>query len=678
MSGIRSALTVLLLTGLPLWAAPVRWASPDSPYRAVVKVSSLPEVPDAGIEITLPEFGATLPALTDVLLTDANGELQFLAPVWRGEGQQAMLLARDLRKDQEYYVYFGSNRIQSGRPWQPRASLWMEVRRLPDGVGDFDNWTKLETAWRAATEVDGAAWVRSIYHGVNPFGGNQRFLTHYSGYLRTEKLAELNLYTVSSDASFVLVDGKYEFGWPGEHGPRLNSKTAPTKAIKPGAPFTRIDYYHAKTAASPPAMVLGWRQGEKLDAIPDDAWLHPGQAKLVRLEQAQGGPVPMPELQAISYMGYAGQWLYEVRASLAENLPDGWSVRWAFTDGSTSTKREYTHVVIDGKPQTVAIKLQRGRDEVTGKRRIAFPEQIPAASVKDNEDLQRYIDAMNRENLAELPIAVLRGYLRFLLAVNKEQFMGILADAWLKKVTDPGDALWLPAQLARLRGIAQTDPRKALTELRNIPAGPRAQHAAALDLLELDLLVFYLNDPDAVSRAMQISTRDPKSETARLALVRAGDSLRLRGRYQEAITQYRQAQRSVAEDSAGRKLPAQDRAFSITINDLLERGDFPEADQKLTAWESQHPLAKLDSDFLVLRARALMAFGRWREARAELESFAKLQPDNPFQIDADFYRARTLYEMGEKDEARKIWVEIAKKYPQHPLAAASDRWASKR
>jgi TolA-binding protein len=137
-------------------------------------------------------------------------------------------------------------------------------------------------------------------------------------------------------------------------------------------------------------------------------------------------------------------------------------------------------------------------------------------------------------------------------------------------------------------------------------------------------------------------------------------------------------QKSVGDESAGRKLPAQDRAYSIEIGGLIADGHRKEAEQKLNEWESKHPMAKVDSDFLVLRARLLMLLGRWKEAVMEIESFEKMQPDSPYQIEGDFYRARALFETGQKDEARKMWTEIVTKYPKHEFAQKSKEWLSKK
>ena len=664
-------LAFIALLALPVYAAPARWHISDAPYRAVVKLDAPAANAAAGIAITVPEFGATMDKLTDMVLTDAQGDIQPLAPVWRGVGQEALLLAQDLQPNQEYYLYFGGDRFRVGKTWTPQISLLMETRRLPPS-GPLDAWPKMEAAWQSANIADGAGWVPEIRHGMNQFGENSRFVTHYTGYLRTDNLKQITLYTISSDASFVLVNGNYEFGWPGEHPPISNADTVHTKTIACTGPLMRIDYYHAKTSEHRTCMELGWTQGGKFLPIPATSWVHPGTTKLVRLEQVQGWPVPAPVLHVKSYIGYANQWLYELTVGLAGGeLPEGWTAQWKFTDGTTSARRELTHIVGGGTAQSVAVKLQRGPVELAGVRSVNFVEHLPAASVKNPTDLHRYLEAMTHDNPAELAAPVLRGYLQFFQAVDEEPQMNRLAEAWLKKNPDLTDPLWLPAQLSRLHDLAQTEPARALAELRAIGPAARTKYAAALDLLELDLLVFHLNDASAVTRAGEIALRDPKSDMARLAVVRAGDYFRLQGRYPEAIERYQQAQRSVVEDSAGRKLPAQDRAFSMTLEDLLSRDEVAAAEQKLTEWEARHPLAKLDSDFLIWRGRVLLARGRPREALAEIESFEKLLPESPYQIDADYYRARALFALGRQPEARAIWAELAKKYPQHPLAASS-------
>ena len=675
--GLR-LVAIAALLALPAQAATstsVRWHIADAPYRAVIKLAAPPSNTVAGIAITVPEFGATSEKLADMVLTDAQGEIQPLVPVWRSVGQDALLLTPALQTNQEYYLYFGGNRFRAGKTWTPQISLLLETRRLSVN-GPIDAWPKMEAAWQSATTVDGVGWVADIRQGANPFGDNSRFLSHYTGYLRTDQLKQITLATSSSDASFVLVNGNYEFGWPGEHSPVATAESLHSKTIPCTGPLTRIDYYHAKTSAWRPGMELGWKQNGKFVAL-GRAWVQPGTAKLVRLEQAQGWPVPAPVLHVKSYIGYADLWLYELTVGLTGELPDGWMVQWTFSDGTTSTQRELTHVVVGGNSQSVAVKFRRGRDELTGLRSINFVEPLHVVSVAVPADLNRYLAAMTSANPAELAEPVLLGYLQFFQAVGEEPLMSRFAETWLKKDPDWNNPLWLPVQLSRLRDLAQTEPARALAELRGIAPAARTKYAAVLDLFELDLLVFNLNDASVVTRAAEISQRNPKSELAQLAQVRVGDYFRLQGQYTEAILRYQQAQHSVVEDSEGRKLPAQDRAFSMTLEDLLRRDEVAAAEQKLTEWEARHPMAKLDSDFLIWRGRVLLARSRPREALAEIESFEKLLPESPYQIDADYYRAQALFALGRRAEARTIWAKIAKQYPQHPLANSSLLWSTR-
>ena len=237
----------------------------------------------------------------------------------------------------------------------------------------------------------------------------------------------------------MLVNGAYEFGWPGEHPSNSNTKNAHSKVVACSGPLTRIDYYHAKTTAGRPEMVLGWQQGEKFETIPSTAWVHPGTTKLLRIEQSQGLPAPVPVVKIDSYMGYTNQWLYEVTGSLLGGVPEGWSIQWLFSDGSTSTQKNFRHITTDTSLQNVTVKLQRKGVELSGVRRVCFGDLIPAATIESASELQEYVNAMTHENLDDLPMATLHGYLTFLDAVDERVALATLSDAWLKRNPDPSN-----------------------------------------------------------------------------------------------------------------------------------------------------------------------------------------------------------------------------------------------
>ena len=675
---LRLLLPFLLILPIhDLRAADASWRVPDSPFRAEIRLKERDRsrMEDPGILIDLPEFGQTRDDMGDVVLVDGTGQPLPLAKIRRGEGQHLLLLAQSLEPGKSYHVYCGGNTVRTGPVWTPRTSLLMETRRLPDGA-KFDTWPEMQKTWKSAGDMDGAGFVPSINQGGNPFGADTNFVTHYTGWLLTGGTGDLTLYTLSSDASFVLVNDTFEFAWPGSHSPRANQKNVHSKTVKVSAEAIKIDYYHAKAGGDEPATVLGWQKGGRLVPVPADAWLHPATAVVQKIEDRRGWPVPVANIEPLTYIGYGNRWYFETSFVFTGPLPDGWRAEWLFPDGANFAGTDCRRVIAGGKPQTVVLKLRSDTGETRGVKRFDFPDNIRAASVNDAADIARYLDLLGKETPAQLAKETLDAGLVLLLDFGKESQAAPFADAWLQKKTDARNPLWLPAQLARLHVLAQSDPKKALDDLKKIDPDARKTAAQSLDLLELDLLVFYLFDATITDTAKRVEFLYPNSETARLARIRAGDFFRLTGQFKQAIDQYQGVQNTIVDESAGRKLPAQDQAYSITVRNLIGKNMRGEAADKLREWELKHPMAKFDGDFLLLRGRILNAFGRWTESLAELDSFKKIQRDSPWQIDADFYRAEALAGLGKRDEAVKIWNDIAKNYPKHELAGEAGRRAS--
>ena len=486
--------------------------------------------------------------------------------------------------------------------WAPKVSLLMETRRLPDGA-KFDAWPDMQQTWNSAAKVDGAGFVDSIYQAGNPFGESANFVTHYTGYLQTAGLHDTTLYTLSSDASFVLVNDVFEFAWPGLHSPQADATTVHSKKETFTQDFTKIDYYHVKVGDRDPATVLGWQQNGKLQAIPPEAWLHPGAAQMDAIQEAHGWPVPIVKEETDSYMGYEVQWYYDAKFSLPGAKLDGWTVQWQFADGAIFTGTECRRIITHSNQQTVAVTMQRGNDQVRGVKQFDFPDDIRAASIRNPGDVAHYLDLLAHETPSQLSRDTLAGDLVFLRDFATDEQIAPFADAWLKKGPTPDEPLWLPAQQARLRTMARSNSQAALMDLRGIDPQARNRYARQFDTLELNILVFYLHDPSVVDVAQRMAFQNPNTEIEQLAKVRVGDYYRLTDHYPEAVAQYQAVQKTIVDESAGRKLPAQDQAYSITIKDLIDRSLRSEAAEKLGEWELKHPMAKFDSDFLLLRGR---------------------------------------------------------------------------
>ena len=474
----------------------------------------------------------------------------------------------------------------------PKTSLLFETRAAPTAGAVYKDWPEFSSAWRRAETSDGAEFVGKIVGGLNPFGEQLNFMSHYSGWLLPPE-GELVLYTLSSDASFVFADDKPVLNWPGVHsGKSYETDVHKASVPNPGGPI-KIDYYQAKGGQGTPQSALGWKTEAGLKIIQPDSWLHPGSCRTIRFE-AQGKPAPVASLRLRSYLGWAGKWLYEINCTLERSDLGGWSIEWHFSDGTVLNGPECNRIIADSIPQVVTVEAKRGNEMVkTSQRMPAFG--APARNAAHAEGNSRYIQELRADTPANWSPAALSSVMPFLIEFGSDSDVAPYAEAWFKLRPPPSEPSWLPAQLARLRFRAQTDPKEALTELRAIDFAAHNLYEKQLSLFEIDVLVYFMHDPSALGRAQQVALLFPDSTEGRLARIRVGDYYRLAGDVNKAAQQYASAQRT--DESGGRKLPAQDQAFSMTIRDMLDNDYSHEANAKLQEWELNHPMAKLSTDF---------------------------------------------------------------------------------
>ena len=662
----------LLLCAADPARAQAPWMVKDAPVRVDVQLKEAPSDPETGTEIVVPDLGLTKPGAGGYTLTDATGRPLPVAVAWQGEGRDTLLLARDLQPGQTYVLYIGGPR---GPGWNPKTSLLLETRRGGGPRGETSgSLAALQAAWSgAAAQSWGAGFVDRIFEGDNPYG-ERSFLSHYSGYLAPTS-GDVELFTNSADASFVLINDQPFTEWTGAPSMNVFDKTLHGKQLPASTVPVKIDYYQAKAGGMmAPNMSLGWRKaGEPIEIVPASAFLHPGRTQVGRYEAQDGGPVPVTQVRLLSYLGDGGGYLYEVNGSVAPEAVQGATVEWRFDDGAVLAGAEVTRIM-SGAPgtQRVTVVARRGSASRQTTRLIGFYGQ-PPREIEGRRGNDRYVNLLMRLDPAKLDAAMLAAALPALFDYGTDAQSATFASAWLAHKPDLKDPMWLPAYTAHERANAQIDPKKAAAEVAANTAA-RPLYGPALDVLELDLLVFGAHDLATLPRVRQLAF-GLGADKGKLGEIRVGDLYRLNGDLPHAAEHYRAAQ--PPDPTNGRGLPAQDQANALTVEDLLGDGARQEALDRLAKWERAHPVAKLTTNFLVLRARALALFGRWRESLVELDAFAATHPDSAYEIDVDFYRARALYELGDKDQARKLWKQIASHFPKSELAKPSLEWAAK-
>jgi tetratricopeptide (TPR) repeat protein len=552
------------------------------------------------------------------------------------------------------------------KSWSASRSLLLETRRMPSGarITTFAGW---QDAWRKSKSVDGAAFVPLVFHGGNPFGDENRYLSRYTGVIKTGDGGERKFYTLSDDVSYVSIDGRPVLKWQENHPPPLDPLKVPCESVRVNKGLAKVDYCHAVVDA-PGAMVLGWEQGGKLGNVPPDAWVHPGKVRADAFESADGAPVPMAYLEAESYVGFAGEWYVKVRASIADPGKD-WQVEWLWPDGRVDRGIEVRRLWMSLDPLRVAMRLRNGARGIEGRRVLIIPREMHADSVNNPEQMAGFLDLLEKEDPSALSESARKA--GFILARNflTRTAAARWAEAWLAVAKKPDGGHWTAAMEMAIRETAKTDPKAALARLGGLSDEHRKALGREADLLELDIRVFRLNDPLVVGLASRLEKSGDKL-LARMARIRLGDYQLLNGRIEDAA-------RCFPDSNADGKAPVIDRARSLAIEELVNGKHLDEAITRLGEWETERPMAKIEGDQLLWRARVSFLAGDYERALQDLETCLKVRPGSPEEIEVRFWQGRALYELGRKDGARETWNALMKDYPKHERAEAAKLWVEK-
>jgi tetratricopeptide (TPR) repeat protein len=162
--------------------------------------------------------------------------------LWSAPGEPTTIVFDSSSGARQYDVYLGSN-------WPPlpvdigKAGVLLESR-AGDGK-TIDHLADMLQAWNQSTKINGRALVGGVYEGGNRFGLESPLLEHFQGTFDVIAPEHLELDLASTDASFVLIDGKEVVEWPGHHDGRLGTEGKIQGAIDLSAGPHMLDYYNA-------------------------------------------------------------------------------------------------------------------------------------------------------------------------------------------------------------------------------------------------------------------------------------------------------------------------------------------------------------------------------------------------------------------------------------------------
>ncbi|MBI4025215.1 MAG: hypothetical protein HY360_09565 [Verrucomicrobia bacterium] len=261
----------------------VEWHSPDAPcrfriqrgegetYASPVGVFRLWTTDIAADAARIPIFSESgTPVPSQVL--------------WTAEGEPAQVLFDSSGAEKAYYAYPGApsggqpvvGADTNSPPWQPEAGLILETRRH-DGV-PVESWDQCLKAWSRAGPVYGRSLAPRIFDGLHRHGPTENIFSCYKGWFEVPKPDAYVFATISTDASFLAVDGRLVAQWPGTHPLHKGrfGQFRGTIDLKAGRHF--LEYYNAYGSAKanqPLVCVTAWQPGTNalMNIMPVEAFV---------------------------------------------------------------------------------------------------------------------------------------------------------------------------------------------------------------------------------------------------------------------------------------------------------------------------------------------------------------------------------------------------------------------
>ncbi len=569
-----------------------------------------------------------------------------------------------------YFVYYGNPQAaKTDYGWYPKRGLMLEVRRRKsDNVATTESAMALVDESRKDT-LYGRGFREKIWDGTNPFGPQVDVVKIYNGYFYVKAPSDYTFATSSAGPSYLLIDDKMVASWPGWHDaePLVRPERSGTVNLKDG--LHKLTYYQIGRARQEIAVAAIRQPGaeNKFIVIPQDFFLPVIRAEAVKTEENGKNLSAGFGWENTNYLRRE-RWELLTFRFFDESFPetDITERAWSFGDGQTASGKEVYHTWLKKGTYPVTLKIKDRKGGVDETTLQVLAEQDYSKMVVNPRTYQQYIDEFGGFNHRALGNEEL-----FILAELYESYDRI-QDAYkiyriLKERNLGADDSFRVSVIAA--GLAEKTGDYAYAEaaykklLENKPL-PEIM----LKLAALYLATGKIPEADATFRKI-LQLKDLSPEMKKKAEIGTGDVYRINGNYDKASEAYKKLM--TVENPAARA-----GTYAQAVLYYLKQKDFSAAIDELAVWAQEIPGAKLDGQWSVLMARALIIRKDYRQAIRELEIFTKIcknVKDNLYYGWALYLTGESYEDLGDKTKAEEFYRKTAEQYPGsqlYDLAAA--------
>ena len=229
------------------------WHIADAACRRELKVEG-----EGGAPVTATTTVFLDDRFTGVVLTDAQGAARPCSLLNRAGSLCAIHF--NAAAGETLFLY-PSAQSPLPPPGLGHSSGLLRQTRSYDG-SEVKSAAQFEELWKNAP-FQGGRFEEQIYSAFNPLGPNTNALHRYDGFLLVSKGGQTTFCVASTDASFLLIDGREVAAWPGRHPAKdgLDGSRRGALHMEPGT--HRITLLHANSGSESVAIAAMILPGEQ-------------------------------------------------------------------------------------------------------------------------------------------------------------------------------------------------------------------------------------------------------------------------------------------------------------------------------------------------------------------------------------------------------------------------------
>jgi len=684
---LRPIVAILIAaSGVQAWCADT-WG----PYSAW-KVRRTVAIPPAGAKqpklprldccyATFPTAGFLAPGGRDLRVTVSGKEAPFKIIDVASDGT-VRLVAPVTSADKQMRIYYGNPKAKAAPAgWQPQRGLWLETR--PYKGGDCKTLAGIRAAWAKAGERFGRGPVAQIFHGYNPFGPSDKYLSLYTGWLYLAKAASVHFAVIADDMAHLVVADKpvASKSVPGRM-PRNKRFAGKPVSLRQGVHL--IQMYHFEHTDRQSAGAAWWMAGMKRGkkylhyaVIPAKSFAPLRYGRLVNYE-VRGQPIGAD----FSYVN-DGDVLVDNRqlvvryvfrdASRPANRALQCQPLWDFGDGTTSAARDPNHIYLKAGDYTATLTLRRGEQAYKVSQKFQVGHGWHRAARRAWDKLAQYYPIIKDYQFDKMPTDQVVLAARIFEKLEKPEEIIATCSVLYRRGSQLDDktfihhCLLLGRHLREVEGKAR-DALKvfAAAERRAKDDVTRARLANEMG----DVHYYYLGDLEgAMAQYTRTLTKFAKggATQVRLAQIRLGDVYRSKGDAKAALQAYQRAADTPVHKRTELVESARRGSFPRTIEDYTRRKLFDEARQALNDWDWEFPTDKLVGFSSLLRARLALAEGNKEEAAKQAEELLGVNKDSEYADDLLLFLVDLHLGDGKLDKALTAATRLLDDYPASEL-----------